>query len=346
MAAKAQELEESERKMSAPGFWDNPESAERVVQHLKQLKSVLTPLQEARGELDDLEVLQELALEEKSEQAVKEVSDGLDAIEASLGRVEIQELFSDENDRLNAYLAIQAGAGGTESCDWAGMLLRMYQQWLGDQANLKADLISLQEADEAGIKSATLHVQGPFAFGYLRSEAGVHRLVRISPFDANKRRHTSFASVDVLPEYEEDGDIEINDGDLRIDTYRSSGAGGQHVNVTDSAVRITHMPSGIVVQCQNERSQHKNRATAMKILAARLRQARVDERDKENQEKYDAKGDIAFGSQIRSYVLQPYQIAKDHRTSLEIGNVAGVLDGNIDPFIEEYLRWAKSRGAK
>lgn len=328
--------------MSAPGFWDNPEKSAATVQQIKQLKSVITPLEECRADLDDLAVLFELASSENDESAVKEVSAGLDKVDEALGALEIQELLSDEDDILNAYLSIQAGAGGTESCDWAGMLLRMYMHWL-DKTDFKVDVISLQEADEAGIKNATLHVKGPHAFGYLRSEMGVHRLVRISPFDANKRRHTSFASVDVLPEFEEDDDVEIIDSDLRVDTYRSSGAGGQHVNVTDSAVRITHLPTGIVVQCQNERSQHKNRATAMKLLAGKLRQIRVDERNQANQEKYESKGDIAFGSQIRSYVLQPYQIVKDHRTDVEIGNVDGVLDGDLDRLMEAYLRWSKDQ---
>ncbi len=331
--------------MGAPGFWDNPDKATRVVDELKRLKAIVQPLTESRTDLEDLAVLYELALEEKNEDAVREVSDGLDKIEAALGRVEIQELLSDEDDRLNAYVTIQAGAGGTESCDWANMLLRMYLHWL-DRTDFKYDLISVQEADEAGIKNATVHVKGAYAFGYLRSEMGVHRLVRISPFDANKRRHTSFASVDVMPEYEDIDDVDINDSDLRIDTYRSSGAGGQHVNVTDSAVRITHLPTGIVVQCQNERSQHKNKATAMKMLRGKLKQVLVDEREKESQEKYDSKGDIAFGSQIRSYVLQPYQIAKDHRTDFEVGNVHGVLDGNLDPFIEAYLRWLRTTRSK
>ncbi len=327
--------------MSAPGFWDDPDRAAGVVAHLKALKSVVEPLDSARSELGDLAVLHELALEEKSSDTLTEIAAGIGEIEASLARLEIQELLSDEDDKLNAYISIQSGAGGTESCDWANMLLRMYLRWL-ERQDFKFDIISLQEAEEAGIKSAMIHVRGPFAFGYLKSEMGVHRLVRISPFDAQKRRHTSFVSVDVVPELEEGDEIEVADGELRVDTYRSSGAGGQHVNVTDSAVRITHLPTGIVVQCQNERSQHKNRAMAMKILKARLKQVRVEEREKESQQKYDSKGDIAFGSQIRSYVLQPYQVAKDHRTELDIGNVDGVLDGDIDPFIEAYLNWAKS----
>jgi len=328
--------------MSAPGFWDDPDRAAEVVAQLKHVKSVVEPLEAARSELADLTVLHELALEEKSEDTLSEIGASLEAIESSLARLEIQELLSDEDDELNAYVSIQAGAGGTESCDWANMLLRMYLRWL-ERQEFKFDIISLQEAEEAGIKSAMIHVRGPFAFGYLKSEMGVHRLVRISPFDAQKRRHTSFVSVDVVPELEEDDEIEVADGEIRVDTYRSSGAGGQHVNVTDSAVRITHLPSGIVVQCQNERSQHKNRAMAMKILKARLKQLRREEREKESQQKYDSKGEIAFGSQIRSYVLQPYQVVKDHRTELDIGNVDAVLDGDIDPFIEAYLNWAKSK---
>jgi len=328
--------------MAAPDFWQNPDKAGEFVLELKRAKAVVVPLEKATHDLEELRILHQLALEEDNDAVLAEVAEGLHKLDAALQRVEIQELLSDEDDRLNAYLSIQAGAGGTESCDWANMLLRMYLRWV-DDTDFSYELISLQEAEEAGIKSATVHVKGPFAFGYLRSEIGVHRLVRISPFDAQKRRHTSFASVDIIPEYEEEAEIEIHDSDLRVDTYRSSGAGGQHVNVTDSAVRITHLPTGIVVQCQNERSQHKNRATAMKILKARLKQMRLDEKEAEKNQSYEAKGEIAFGSQIRSYVLQPYQIVKDHRTDHETGNVEAVLDGEIDAFIESYLRWAKSK---
>jgi peptide chain release factor 2 len=342
LAGKKAALEELEGRMAAPDFWQNPEKAGEVVQDLKRLKAVVAPLEKTRRDLEELDILHDLALEEKNAQVLGEVEDGVRKVEASLQRIEIQELLSDEDDRLNAYVSIQSGAGGTESCDWANMMLRMYLRWIED-TDFTSELLSLQEAEEAGIKSATVHVKGPFAFGYLKSEMGVHRLVRISPFDAAKRRHTSFASVDVFPEYEEEAEVEILDSELRIDTYRSSGAGGQHVNVTDSAVRITHLPTGIVVQCQNERSQHKNRATAMKILKARLKQLKVDEREEEKEQQYESKGEIAFGSQIRSYVLQPYQIVKDHRTGHEVGNVEGVLDGNLDPFIEAYLRWRKSK---
>jgi len=330
--------------MSAPGFWENPDAAAKTVQELKKLKAVVSPLEKARSELEDLGVLHQLSVEENSEETAREVGEGLSRVEASLGRLEIQELFQDEDDPLNAYLTIQAGAGGTESCDWANMLLRMYLRWI-DRVDFDSDVISLQEADEAGIKSALIHVKGPYAYGYLRAERGVHRLVRISPFDANKRRHTSFASVDIVPEYEDEGDVEVTDSDLRVDFYRASGAGGQHVNVTDSAVRITHLPTGIVVQCQNERSQHKNRATAMKILKARLRQLKIDEREKQKEAMYESKGEIAFGNQIRSYVLQPYQIVKDHRTDTEIGDVQSVLDGDIDELIEAYLQWARKKEA-
>jgi peptide chain release factor 2 len=330
--------------MSSPGFWDSGERAQETVKELKAIKALVQPLGEIGKELDDFEVLHELGVEEKSPTTIDEVRRGLAALASRLEKVELSALFTDEKDRLDCYLSIHAGAGGTESCDWAQMLLRLYTRWL-ERNGFGVEMISILPDEEAGIKNATLYVKGPYAFGYLKAEMGVHRLVRISPFDAAKRRHTSFASVDVVPEIEE-VEIEINENDLRIDTYRSSGAGGQHVNVTDSAVRITHIPSGIVVACQNERSQHKNRAVAMRILKARLYQMREDERQKQLKQEYGDKSEIAFGSQIRSYTLQPYQLVKDHRTGVEVGNVDAVLDGAIDVFIEAYLRGSKKTSKK
>ncbi len=329
--------------MSSPGFWESGERAQETVKELKSVKALVQPISEIGRELDDLEVLNQLAIEEKSPSTAEEVVRSLSVLESRLEKVELSALFSDDKDRFDCYLSIHAGAGGTESCDWAQMLLRMYTRWL-ERSGFNIEVISVLPDEEAGIKNATLHVTGPYAFGHLRAEMGVHRHVRISPFDSAKRRHTSFASVDVAPEIEEEV-LEINESDLRIDTYRSSGAGGQHVNVTDSAVRMTHIPTGIVVACQNERSQHKNRAVAMKILKARLYQLRDDERQKALKQQYGEKGEIAFGSQIRSYVLQPYQLVKDHRTGLEVGNVDAVLDGDIDRFIEAYLRQSRRKQA-
>jgi peptide chain release factor 2 len=322
--------------MSSPDFWARGERAQETVAELKAVKAVVQPIREIQREVDDLLVLHQLAIEEESASTLEEVRRSIAAVTARLEKVELASLFTDEKDRADCYFSIHAGAGGTESCDWAQMLLRLYTRWL-ERSGFSFETISILADEEAGIKNATLHVKGPYAFGYLKAEMGVHRLVRISPFDAAKRRHTSFASVDVVPELEEE-EIDINENDLRIDTYRSSGAGGQHVNVTDSAVRITHLPTGLVVACQNERSQHKNRAVAMKILKSRLYQMREEERQKQLKQQYGEKGDIAFGSQIRSYVLQPYRLVKDHRTGVETGNVDAVLDGDIDAFIEAYLR--------
>ncbi len=284
--------------------------------------------------LDDLSVLLEWA--DAGEDVSADLQRSLDTLQGEVEAAEIKKMLAGEHDRANAIITVHPGAGGTESQDWAEMLLRMYLKW-AERRGLKSDMLDYQPGDEAGIKSATFTLSGDYAFGWMSAEAGVHRLVRISPFDQAARRHTSFASVYVWPEIEEDSEIEIPEKDLRIDTYRSSGAGGQHVNVTDSAVRITHLPTGIVVSCQNERSQHKNRNVAMKVLKARL----YDLKQKEQQAKLEqiggAKKDIAFGSQIRSYVLQPYQMIKDHRTKVQVGDVQRVLDGDIDQFIKTYL---------
>ena len=276
-------------------------------------------------------------LAEEDPEAEKDLAAAVAGLERAVGRFEFQQMLNGPDDARNAYVTIHAGAGGTESCDWTEMLLRMYLRW-AERNKFATDLIEAVPGEEAGLRRVALHVSGPRAFGYLKAEIGVHRLVRISPFDAAKRRHTSFASVDVTPELDAEGEIEINENDLRIDTYRAAGAGGQHVNKTDSAVRITHLPTGLVVQCQNDRSQHKNRRTAMKMLIAKLHALREAKKQAEIAAAYDAKGEIAFGYQIRSYVLQPYQMVKDLRTEVETGNVEAVLDGDIQQFIEAYLR--------
>jgi peptide chain release factor 2 len=297
---------------------------------------VLTLWNTLEKEVEDCHVLLDLAREGADEEIEKELEQSTGRVEQEVAELEFKRMLSGENDFNDAIVSIHAGAGGTEAQDWADMLLRMYLRW-AEKRGFKADIFDVLQGDEAGIKSATFTVNGDYAFGYLKAEIGIHRLVRISPFDANARRHTSFASVFVYPDIEDDVVIEIDDKDLRVDTFRSSGAGGQHVNKTESAVRITHLPSGIVVQCQNERSQHMNRAMAMKLLKARLYEKELEEREKEMDKIHASKKKIAWGSQIRSYILQPYQLVKDHRTGKEVGNVDAVLDGDLDGFIEAYL---------
>ena len=286
--------------------------------------------------LEEIEILIELQKEDLSENLEPEIESDLRQLEKQIADLEFRQMFTGKMDQRNSILTIHPGAGGTESQDWAEMLMRMYLRYC-ENSGYKAETLDLQSGEEAGIKSVTIEVAGDYAYGYLKAEAGVHRLVRISPFDANKRRHTSFASVFVLPEIDDKIDIEINPVDLRIDTYRASGAGGQHVNKTDSAIRITHLPTKIVVQCQNERSQHKNKANAMKILAARLYKLKEEEKRKEQQKMEKQKKDIAWGSQIRSYIFHPYNLVKDHRTGYETSNTQAVMDGNLEPFIKEYL---------
>ena len=286
--------------------------------------------------MQDLSTLLELAVEENDEQTLTEIEKGIPPLLAMTDALELKCMLNGEDDAKNAILTIHPGAGGTESQDWAEMLMRMYLRY-AERRGFKAEIMDLIGGDEAGIKSASIEVKGPFSYGYLKAEAGVHRLVRISPFDANKRRHTSFASVFVYPEVDNDIEIEINSADLRIDTYRASGAGGQHVNKTDSAVRITHLPTGIVVQCQNERSQHQNKENAMKILAARLYQRQREEENKKIEAMEKQKKEIAWGSQIRSYVFHPYNMVKDHRTETETSDIQKVIDGDLDPFIQSYL---------
>ena len=332
------EMAELEANMSAPDFWNDKESAQNTVSQLSACRNLLEPFRKLESEIEDYSVALELAGED--EEFLKETEIAYRRLLKSLDRMEIMSFLSGKFDRNNLYFSVHAGAGGTESCDWASMLLRMYRRFF-ERRGWKDEVIDLQPGEEAGVKSATLHVTGEFAYGYMKGEKGVHRLVRISPFDSNARRHTSFVSVDVFPELDDDIDIEIDETQLRIDTYRSSGAGGQHVNTTDSAIRITHLPTGIVVCCQNERSQHKNRATAMKMLKAKLYEYEEEKRRSEADAIRGEKMENGWGSQIRSYVLQPYQMVKDLRTEVETSNTAGVLDGEIDEFIEAFLKAKK-----
>ena len=329
--------------MSKTGFWDNPEAAQSVVSQLSGLKSVVEPVEELLREVEDLRELYELAVSVSDKDELNQLEGQLGVLIKKCEQVELAGLLSRPEDMKNCYFSIHAGAGGTESCDWVNILLRMYTRYF-ETNKYKFQELDITPGEEAGIRSITLQVVGPFAFGKLSCETGVHRLVRISPFDANKRRHTSFAAVDCIPVFDDDIDIEINEDDIRIDFYRASGAGGQHVNKTSSAVRITHDPTGVVVQCQNERSQHKNRAQAMKMLKAKLYMLEQQKRDAEIAKLYGQKGEIAWGNQIRSYVLQPYQMVKDHRTDYQVGNVEAVLNGDLDGFIESYLRHRTKAG--
>lgn len=331
--------------MSAPSFWDDPQKAQQTARRCNQLKEQVNQWQELDRRSEDLTVLLELA-EEEGEQAelLVEVRREIAELQEEVDRLELSLLLNGPYDHHNAIVTIHPGAGGTESQDWAAMLVRMYTRW-AESKGYQVEVLDLLPGEEAGVKSTTLLIKGDRSYGYLRAEAGVHRLVRISPFDASGRRHTSFASVDVLPEVDDDPEVAIDPADLQIDTYRASGAGGQHVNKTESAVRITHKPSGIVVQCQNERSQHKNKEAAMKILRARLLEQKLRERQEAINKLRGDRGEIAWGNQIRSYVLCPYTMVKDHRTGVEEGNAEAVLDGAIDPFIEGYLRWSIDDGA-
>ncbi len=317
-------------------FWEDPKSKE-LLRERSLLLDQKKDLDSLSKRHEELYLLLEMAEDEGDLSILRDIEDGLEELDRDIGHIELTRLLSSPHDRNNAIVTIHAGAGGTEAQDWADMLLRMYLRWC-DRRGIKVKILDIMPGDEAGTKSVTFLAEGLYTYGYLKSEAGVHRLVRISPFDASGRRHTSFASVFVSPDLDDVIEIEINEKDLRIDTYRSSGAGGQHVNKTNSAVRITHIPTGIVVQCQNERSQHNNRAIAMKILRARLFEREKAKKDTEKQLARGKKKEIAWGSQIRSYVLQPYQLVKDHRTGMETGNVGRVLDGDLDPFIKAYLQ--------
>jgi len=332
------QIEQLEGEMAAQDFWDDPESAQKVIQHMKGLKNVVTAPDDLQRELDDALVLVELAQAEGDESLGAEIRGLLGPIQEKLRRLEVNSLFSDPRDPKNAIVNIHPGAGGTESCDWADMLYRMITRWCEEHGYV-VDVVDLQPGEEAGIKSATLRVQGPFAYGHLKSETGVHRLVRISPFDAAKRRHTSFSAIEVLPEVDDDIAVDVREEDLDVQFMRASGPGGQKVNKTSSAVRMTHRPTGIVVACQIERSQHRNRALALQLLKAKLYDIEMRKQEAERVTHRESQGDVAWGNQIRSYVLAPYQLVKDLRTQTETGNVDRVLDGEIDPFIEAYLKW-------
>ena len=335
---KAKRIEELEMEMEAPGFWDDPDKSNLKMKELKNLKDTVEQCNRLATQYEDILALIEMGYEDEDPEMAAEIRQELDAFVAEFEELRIGTLLSGEYDKNDAILKLNAGAGGTESCDWAGMLYRMYTRW-AERKGFTVEVLDYLDGDEAGIKSVTFQVNGTNAYGYLKSEKGVHRLVRISPFNAQGKRQTSFVSLDVMPDIEEDLDVEIDEKDLRIDTYRSSGAGGQHINKTSSAVRITHIPTGTVVQCQNERSQFQNKDKAMQMLNAKLYLLKQEA----NVEKLsDIRGeikDIGWGNQIRSYVLQPYTMVKDHRTEVETGNVDAVLDGGLDLFINGYLKW-------
>lgn len=332
-----EKVRQLEGKMSSADFWDDQEAAQKIMSEVSSLKDVIESIKVLDSKYEDIEVLLELALEENEEELIKDVEKGLRELKKEFSSFELQLLLSEPYDKNNAILEIHPGAGGTESQDWAEMLLRMYTRW-AEKRSFKVEILDYLDGEEAGLKSVTLLIKGYNAYGYLKAEKGVHRLVRISPFDASGRRHTSFSSVDVLPELADDIDIEIRTEDIKVDTYRASGAGGQHINTTDSAVRITHIPTNTVVTCQSERSQIKNRERAMKILKARLYELQIKQQEKELAELRGEQKDIGWGSQIRSYVFHPYSMVKDHRTNTEVGNVNAVMDGEIDLFIDAFLR--------
>jgi len=328
--------------MSNPEFWNDPQQVQKIVKESNRLKSTVKAYLDLKQEWEDLLVLAELGLEEGDESVEEEVRKGLKKLKSTLEQMKLSILLTGEYDSHNCILSLHAGAGGTEAQDWVEMLLRMYTRWAEDKG-YQVKTLDILPGEEAGIKSVTLLIEGENAYGFLKSEKGIHRLVRISPFDASGRRHTSFASVDVMPEIDDDIQIEIKPDDLKIETFRAGGAGGQHVNKTDSAVRITHIPTGIVVQCQNERSQHSNRETAMKILKARLFEKYQQEQREKLEKLRGEQKEIAWGNQIRSYVFHPYNMVKDHRTNVEVGNINAVMDGDIDVFINAYLKMFKDQ---
>ena len=343
IAAKTQRLEALDAEMGAPSFWEDNRRAQELIRERAELARTVTRMTELAGQAEDLQVMLELASEADDGTLDADISDGVAGLRRDLDEFELKVMLSGSHDSKPAVLSIHPGAGGTESQDWAQMLMRMYLRWC-ERNGFKAEVVDLLPGEEAGIKSATIEVTGEYAYGYLRGEMGVHRLVRISPFDASKRRQTSFASVAVAPEVD-DVEVTVREDELRIDVFRSSGPGGQGVNTADSAVRITHLPTNIVVQCQNERSQLRNRDTALRILKARLYELAQKKQREELQELTGEKKEIAFGSQIRSYTFHPYQLIKDHRTGVEIGNVEAVMDGDLDAFIKAYLLWSRGREA-
>jgi peptide chain release factor 2 len=325
------------------GVWSSAEKSRELLKEKSRLQNILTPFDQLEQKLLYIEESLSILDEEGGDLFLKEITQTISSLKDEIENLELRNLLSGDLDKNNAILTIHPGAGGTESQDWAQMLMRMYLRW-AERRGYAVQVVDLQPGEEAGIKSVTITISGEYAYGYLRSEAGVHRLVRISPFDANKRRHTSFASIIISPEIEDDVEVEIREEDIKMDTYRASGAGGQHVNKTSSAVRLTHLPTGIIVNCQNERSQHKNRAFAMKVLKARIFTLQLRAKEKKMEELVGDKKDITWGSQIRSYVLQPYRMVKDHRTGLEVGNVDSVLDGDIDRFLKEFLKKSMGKG--
>ncbi|MFA4992974.1 MAG: peptide chain release factor 2 [Candidatus Omnitrophota bacterium] len=341
VANKKQQIDLLSAQMSAAGFWDNTDRPKKIVKELKILKAIVEPWESADKKYQEIKELIPL-LKENDNDLLLDLARNTDSLLAIIDKLEFQVLLGGTLDKNSAILSINSGAGGTESCDWAGMLFRMYSRF-ADNHGYSVKTIDLLAGEEAGIKSVTVLIEGDYAYGYLKAERGVHRLVRISPFDANKRRHTSFASVDVIPEIEEDLDIKIEDKDLRVDVYRAKGAGGQSVNTTDSAVRITHIPTGIVAQCQNERSQHQNKQTALKILKARIFEAQQEKKQADLKQQDSDKKKIEWGSQIRSYVLHPYNLVKDHRTDFETGDSGKVLDGSLDEFIEAFLKFSANK---
>lgn len=326
--------------MSEADFWDQPEKAQSTIAAIKPLNLAIKPFDQLQAQVEDIRALFELAQEADGESLVPEIRAALEKATMEADQLEFKTRMSDPVDVKNAFITIQAGAGGTESCDWAAMLQRMYQHW-AEEHGFETQLIDYDPGEIAGFRSVTFAVKGEYAYGYLRGEAGVHRLVRISPFDAQSRRHTSFVAVDVMPEIDDDIEVEVKDSDIEMETFMSGGPGGQHQNKTASGVRLRHLPSGVVVESRSERSQHQNRKMCMNMLKAKLYRIEQERREAQIAKLYNEKGEIAFGSQIRSYVLQPYQLVKDHRTDVEVGNAASVLDGNLDPFIDAYLKTRK-----
>ena len=342
---KERRITELDKSMEEPGFWDDPERSTKTVREAKNLKDTVDGYKHLEQQYEDIQVMIEMGYEENDPAMIPEIQEMLDEFVKELEELRTKTLLSGEYDGCNAILKLNAGAGGTEAMDWCSMLYRMYQRW-ADKKGFTTEVLDFLDGDEAGLKSITLQVNGENAYGYLKSEKGVHRLVRISPFNAAGKRQTSFVSCDVMPDIEEDLDVEINPDDLRIDTYRSSGAGGQHINKTSSAIRITHLPTGIVVQCQNERSQFQNKDKAMQMLKAKLYLLKQQENAEKLSDIRGAVKDINFGNQIRSYVMQPYTLVKDHRTNAENGNVNAVMDGDIDLFISAYLKWISLKNQK